>query len=62
VEGYVEHYNNVRMNSAIGYITPRDMLAGRQSGDPRRAGSEGGGGEAPTADSSPSGRVKKPKR
>ena len=22
VEGYVEHYNNVRLNSAIGYITP----------------------------------------
>lgn len=30
VEGYVEHYNNVRLNSAIGYITPNDMLAGRQ--------------------------------
>src|SRR5215470_7084207 len=29
VEGYVEHYNNVRLNSAIGYITPKDMLAGR---------------------------------
>jgi hypothetical protein len=28
VEGYVEHYNNVRLNSAIGYITPKDMLAG----------------------------------
>jgi putative transposase len=27
--GYVEHYNNVRLNSAIGYITPKDMLAGR---------------------------------
>jgi hypothetical protein len=25
--GYVEHYNNVRLNSAIGYITPKDMLA-----------------------------------
>ena len=24
------HYNNVRLNSAIGYITPNDMLAGRQ--------------------------------
>jgi hypothetical protein len=22
--------NNVRLNSAIGYITPKDMLAGRQ--------------------------------
>jgi len=30
VEGYVEHYNNVRLNSAIGYITPMDMLAGNQ--------------------------------
>jgi hypothetical protein len=26
----VEHYNNVRLNSAIGYITPTDVLAGRQ--------------------------------
>ena len=30
MEGYVEHYNNVRLNSAVGYITPKDMLAGRQ--------------------------------
>jgi hypothetical protein len=30
VEGYVEHYNNARLNSAVGYITPKDMLAGRQ--------------------------------
>jgi putative transposase len=30
VEGYVEHYKNVRLNSAIGYITPKEMLAGRQ--------------------------------
>jgi hypothetical protein len=30
VEGYVEHYNKVRLNSAIGYIMPKDMLAGRQ--------------------------------
>src|SRR5262245_33472624 len=27
---YVEHYNNVRLNSAIGYITPKDRLAGHQ--------------------------------
>jgi putative transposase len=27
----VEHYNDVRLNSAVGYITPKDMLlAGRQ--------------------------------
>jgi hypothetical protein len=30
-EGRVaHHYNDVRLNSAIGYITPKDMLAGRQ--------------------------------
>lgn len=27
---YVDHYNNVRLHSAIGYVTPMDMLAGRQ--------------------------------
>jgi putative transposase len=30
VQGYVEHYKDVRLNSAIGYITPKDMLAGHQ--------------------------------
>ncbi len=30
VEGYVEHYNTVRLYSAVGYVTPKDMLAGRQ--------------------------------
>jgi hypothetical protein len=30
IESYVEHYNNVRLNSATGYITPKDMFAGRQ--------------------------------
>ena len=29
-EDYVEHYNNARLNSAIGYITPKDVVAGRQ--------------------------------
>jgi hypothetical protein len=29
VEGYVD-YNNVRLNSEVGYITPKDMLARRQ--------------------------------
>ena len=27
---YVDHYNNIRLNSATGYITPKDMLARRQ--------------------------------
>ena len=30
VQAYVEHYNNVRLSSAIGYVTPKDVLAGRQ--------------------------------
>ncbi|HUD67920.1 MAG TPA: hypothetical protein VMQ17_25275 [Candidatus Sulfotelmatobacter sp.] len=30
VQGYVEYYNNIGLNSAIGDITPKDMLAGRQ--------------------------------
>lgn len=29
VRGYVEHYNTVRLHSAIGYVTPADKLAGR---------------------------------
>ncbi len=29
VADYVEHYNNTRLHSAIGYITPTDKLAGR---------------------------------
>jgi len=48
VEGYVEHYNNVRLNSAIGYITPKDMLVGHQQeiqptgiGSWRRRGNSG---------------------
>ena len=28
---YVEHYNQVRLHSAIGFVTPADMLAGRQA-------------------------------
>ena len=31
VERFVEHYNNVRLHSALGYITPSDFLAGRSS-------------------------------
>jgi len=30
VARYVEHYNTVRLHSAIGYVTPADKLAGRE--------------------------------
>jgi hypothetical protein len=46
VEDYVERYNDIRLNSAIGYITPKDMLAGQV-----------GGGEATAEESPPAGRV-----
>jgi len=29
VTEFVEHYNNIRLHSAIGYITPKDKLQGR---------------------------------
>ena len=29
VADYVEHYNTVRLHSAIGYVTPKDKLEGR---------------------------------
>jgi len=30
VERFVQHYNEVRLHSAIGYVTPADRLAGRE--------------------------------
>ena len=30
VDGFVEYYNNERLHSAIGYITPKDKLEGRE--------------------------------
>ena len=30
VERFVEHYNRVRLHSALGYIAPLDFMAGRQ--------------------------------
>ena len=31
IGSYVGHYNTARLHSAIGYVTPADMLAGRQA-------------------------------
>jgi len=31
IQQYVDRYNNVRLHSAIGYVTPHDILAGRQA-------------------------------
>jgi transposase InsO family protein len=31
VASFVEHYNHVRLHSAIGYVTPADKLAGREA-------------------------------
>jgi len=31
VTTYVEHYNRVRLYSAIGYIAPADKLTGREA-------------------------------
>ena len=30
IQTYVDHYNTVRLHSPIGFVTPTDMLAGRQ--------------------------------
>src|ERR1700716_4029166 len=30
IQQYVDHYNTVRLHSAIGFVTPAEMLAGRQ--------------------------------
>jgi hypothetical protein len=29
-KGYVDHYNDTGLNSTIGYITPKNILAGHQ--------------------------------
>jgi transposase InsO family protein len=31
IQQYVDRYNFVRLHSAIGYVTPNDMLTGRQA-------------------------------
>ena len=48
-----QHYNNVRLNSAIGYIAPKDMLAGIST----RFRPSGGGSEGTAEESPPAGRV-----
>lgn len=58
VEGYVEHYNNVRLNSATGYIMPKNVLAGRVAGDPRGTRSQAGSRQTATPESPPANRVR----
>ena len=31
IQTYVDRYNTVRLHSALGYVTPQDMLLGRQA-------------------------------
>jgi len=31
IHSYVDHYNRLRLHSALGYVTPQDMLLGRQA-------------------------------
>jgi hypothetical protein len=31
VSDFVAHYNEVRLHSAIGYVTPKDKLEGREA-------------------------------
>jgi putative transposase len=31
IQLYVDHYNAIRLHSAIGYVAPQDRLAGRQA-------------------------------
>ena len=57
VQDCAEHCSNVRLNSAIGYITPKDMLAGRQH-EIHAERSETGGGAETKAGPSPAGHVK----
>jgi hypothetical protein len=45
LRGYVEHYNKVRLTSAVGYVTPKDMVAGHQQEIQADAESEVGSGE-----------------
>jgi len=54
----VEHYNNVRLNSATRYITPKDVLAGRQQEIHAERDRKLEAAQAATPESPPAGRVK----
>src|SRR5439155_23428963 len=62
VEGYDEHYNNVRPEQCDRLHHAEGHARRASAGDPRRQGSEAGGGEATTTYSSPVGRVKQQRR
>jgi hypothetical protein len=58
VEGYVEHYNKVRLNCATGYLTPKDVLAGRQQEIHAERDREAGSRQTATPESPPASRMK----
>src|ERR1700704_341680 len=59
VEGYVDHYNNVRLNSATGWLHHAEGHAGgATTGDPRGTRPQAGSGQATTAKSPPARRVR----
>jgi putative transposase len=57
VEGYVEHYNNVRLEQRHWLHHAEGHARRASAGDSRRAGSEVGGGEGTAEESPPAGRV-----
>ena len=57
VEGYVEHYNNVRLNSAVWLHRAERRARPASAGDPRREGSEVRGSTKTATDSSAAGCV-----
>jgi hypothetical protein len=58
LKGNVKHYNDVRLNSTVGYITPKDMLLGRQQEIHAERDRKPGGGAKAAADSPAPGCVR----
>lgn len=54
--GYIEHYNNIRLKSAVGYVSLMDMLAAA-SRRSKGSGTEVGRCQATAADTSAASRM-----